>query len=172
MKKTTTLIICLLAVTGVLIYGFFMYKSLKKKYTRYVDYVHRSADNRLYVLLLKYQNNNRILNDYCKSDTVPPITKNDFYSSMAMETRGRECDRELFGLLAELHYSVNYSAKNREEIYKIRNEYDDQFSNLWTFYLFHHNFSDLKTGAIDSLISYNKKLVSCIEQLQKIEIKP
>jgi len=167
MKKTTILITCLLVVIGVLIYGFFIHNNLKKKYTRYLDHVQSRVDMTSYELVSMYQNNNRILNDYCKSDSTPEITKDDFYRSMAAETRSRESGRQLFGLLTDLHYSV----KNRDEVYKIRDEYDDLFQDLWTFYLTHHHFSEIKEGEIDQLISYNNKLASCVERLQKIKIE-
>lgn len=168
MKKTTTLIICLLVVTGVLISGIFIYNNLKKKYTRYLDHVQGSVDMKSYELLSMYQNNNRILNDYCKSDSTPEITKDDFYRSMAAKTRSMESGKQLFGLLADLHYSI----KNRDEVYKIRDEYDGLFQDLWTFYLFRHHFSEIKEGEIDQLISYNNKLASCVERLRKIKIEP
>jgi hypothetical protein len=173
MKKTTTLLICFLMVTGILIYEIFMYKNLKKKHARYLYQIENSAYYASADLLRRYKYNIYVLNKYCRSDTIKAITKNDFQRSMAMELGHPSRGWQYFYLLTNLYYND----KNGDELDAIREEYNDQFNKLWEFYLFHHgsdhyDFSVITKEGVDSLITYNKKLASSVERLQKIKIGP
>ena len=171
MKKTITLLICFLVVTGILIYEVLSYKNLEKKYKRHLSHIEDNAYFTSADLLRRYQYNIDVLNKYCRSDTVPQITKNDFHHSMAIELGHPGRGGQLFYLLSNLYYN----GKNRDELHTIQEEYDHQFVALWEFYLTHdgadqYDFSAIKNEGVDSLITYNKKLASCVERLQKIKI--
>ena len=173
MKKTSTLITCLLVVTGILMYEVFRYRNLGKKYTRHLDHIENSAYHASAGLLSAYRSNMEVLYKYCRPDTVPQITKNDFHHSMAIELGHPTRGNQYFYLLSGL-YSTG---KNRDELRKLQEEYHDQFYALWEFYLTHdganqYDFSAITREGVDSLISYNKKLASCVERLQKIKIEP
>jgi hypothetical protein len=158
---------------GILLCGLFIYINLKKKYDRFLKHIQNTAYNTSDNLLLTYQYNIENLNTFCKSDTIRAELKNRIYRSMDKELGNLGEGDKLFHLLARLHYND----KNIEKLKQIGDEYDHQFMGLSIFYNDHYSSSSndyhyIKTEEIDSIISYYKKMIACIEQLQKLKIGP